>query len=301
MSPEHADVSGDIAKPANVSATSEMSREHSNVSETPAEHPKVSATSEMSPAHSNVSETSSNQLDTPKRKRKPKRLGPQTRSKFLRLIREGRDVVEASQECGFSRGRFYQLRLENEYFRDEWLAAEQEHLTDTRDVFLDTLASTGNVDQAAQAAGMNRRSLYKWRARDPEFDYEWKLALFEYDDAVVRGGMLQELAQGHQEQIIEQRPKKNAQGEVIGWEEEKRIAKRASRPADKLKYLQLHHPDFKTQISGPRGGPIPIAMEHRVRLEDDSDQFRKLLNFMDAESGDTVTAEYTDVGTVDDA
>lgn len=230
---------------------------------------------------------------------KPKNLGPQTRTKFLRLIREGQDVTEAAKECGFSRGRFYQLRLENEYFRDEWLAAEQEHLTDTRDIFLDTLASTGNVDKASQAAGVARRQMYKWRARDPEFDHEWKIALFEYDDAVVRGGMLQELANGHQEQIIEQRPRKNAQGEVIGWDDEKRIAKRLSRPYDKLKYLQLHHPDFKTQISGPRGGPIPIAMEHRVRLEDDSDQFRKLMNFMSAEAGETVTAEYTDVSPID--
>lgn len=236
---------------------------------------------------------------TPASRPKPKNLGPQTRSKFLRLIREGHDVTEAANECGFSRGRFYQLRLENEYFRDEWLAAEQEHLVDTRDVFLDTLAATGNVDKAAQAAGVHRRQMYKWRSRDPEFDYEWKIALFEYDDAVVRGGMLQELEQGHQEQIIEQRPRKDAKGNIIGWDEEKRIAKRASRPSDKLKYLQLHHPDFKTQISGPRGGPIPVSMEHRVRLEDDSEQFRKLMNFMSAEAGETVTAEYTDVSPPD--
>lgn len=56
--------------------------------------------------------------------------------------------------------------------------------TDTRDDFLKTLAATGNVSLAAEAAGMSRQALYRLRAADDAFAQAWAEALEEAVDAL---------------------------------------------------------------------------------------------------------------------
>jgi hypothetical protein len=46
-----------------------------------------------------------------------------------------------------------------------------------KEVFLEVLAKTGIVGEAAKAAGFNRRTAYRYRLEDPEFASDW-------DDAV---------------------------------------------------------------------------------------------------------------------
>lgn len=200
---------------------------------------------------------------------RPKKLGPAVRTKFLNLIRKGVEAQVAAEECGFTRGRFYQLRLENEFFRAEWLAAEQEYLLTIKEKFLDVLATTGDVNAAAEAVNMRRRLLYKWRARDHEFAHDWQAAVFEYDDAVVKGAMLQELAAGYSEQVVIQRPIKDDSGKTIGWQDHERVAKKVSRPADKLTYLKAHHPEFSTQVTGAFRTPMAVTTEASDQLLDE--------------------------------
>lgn len=48
-----------------------------------------------------------------------------------------------------------------------------------RGLFLDTLAETSNVRQAARAAGVNPSRAYKVRRREPDFARQWYEALLE--------------------------------------------------------------------------------------------------------------------------
>ncbi len=51
-----------------------------------------------------------------------------------------------------------------------------------RGLFLDTLADTSNVSEAARAAGVNPTRAYKTRRNEPEFARQWYAALLEgYD------------------------------------------------------------------------------------------------------------------------
>lgn len=48
-----------------------------------------------------------------------------------------------------------------------------------RAIFLDVLRRTGNVSAAARAADVPRRSIYAYKAKDPEFAEEWASAMDE--------------------------------------------------------------------------------------------------------------------------
>lgn len=54
----------------------------------------------------------------------------------------------------------------------------------TRELFLGTLAASGNVSRAAQAVGINRRTAYHWRRGDAEFRGEWDEAIESAIDAL---------------------------------------------------------------------------------------------------------------------
>ena len=45
-----------------------------------------------------------------------------------------------------------------------------------REKFLEVLAESCNVSEAARAAGVNRSTPYDWRAADPEFAAAWEVA-----------------------------------------------------------------------------------------------------------------------------
>lgn len=55
---------------------------------------------------------------------------------------------------------------------------------ENRDDFLKTLAATGNVSLAAEAAGMSRQALYRLRRNDAAFAEAWAEALEEAVDAL---------------------------------------------------------------------------------------------------------------------
>jgi hypothetical protein len=46
-----------------------------------------------------------------------------------------------------------------------------------RDLFLASLASTGNVGLSVSAAGVGRSTVYEWREKDEGFAQEWENAL----------------------------------------------------------------------------------------------------------------------------
>lgn len=48
---------------------------------------------------------------------------------------------------------------------DQWPVSRS-----TRSRFLEALSQCGNVSQAAQVAGVPRRTVYEWKARDPQLD-----------------------------------------------------------------------------------------------------------------------------------
>jgi len=52
--------------------------------------------------------------------------------------------------------------------------------------FLDELSKCGNVKDACVAAGVGRRTVYDWRAKDPEFAQAWDSALDEAADTMER-------------------------------------------------------------------------------------------------------------------
>jgi hypothetical protein len=53
-----------------------------------------------------------------------------------------------------------------------------------RQLFLEVLAKTGNVSQAAEAIGVRRQTAYEHRAADPEFAKAWEAALEIAADAL---------------------------------------------------------------------------------------------------------------------
>ncbi|RUT27426.1 hypothetical protein C0V97_01255 [Asaia sp. W19] len=48
--------------------------------------------------------------------------------------------------------------------------------------FLEQLKKSGNVSEAARAAGIDRKTAYNWRHHDPAFNEHWKQALEEATD-----------------------------------------------------------------------------------------------------------------------
>jgi hypothetical protein len=54
----------------------------------------------------------------------------------------------------------------------------------TRDTFLRVLAECGHVSASAEAAGIGRAALYKWRQDDPNFAAAWEEALVVGADAL---------------------------------------------------------------------------------------------------------------------
>ncbi len=55
-----------------------------------------------------------------------------------------------------------------------------------REAFIDALAKTGNVSDAAELAGIGRRSAYDWRRDDLSFAAEWDDAIDQAADRMER-------------------------------------------------------------------------------------------------------------------
>lgn len=118
-------------------------------------------------------------------------------------------------------------------------------LRDWRPAFLEELASTCNVAEAARVAGVARRTVYQHRETDPEFAAEW-------EDAVEAGVQALELA----------------------------LRKRAVVDSDTaaIFLLKAHRPEVyrenrRTELTGANGGPVEtrIVFGYDDGAGDDSD------------------------------
>lgn len=118
-------------------------------------------------------------------------------------------------------------------------------LRDWRPAFLEELASTCNVAEAARVAGVARRTVYQHRETDPEFAAEW-------EDAVEAGVQALELA----------------------------LRKRAVVDSDTaaIFLLKAHRPDVyrenrRTELTGAGGGPVEtrVVFGYDDGAVDDSD------------------------------
>ena len=142
---------------------------------------------------------------------------------------------------------------------------------DLRQIFLETLATTGNVSNACIAAGVSRTAAYMLRERDEVFKGQWEVAArlgadALEDEAYRRAMEGQDEAIVWQGEIMEDQVVDNATGEV----------KKVPRTVKKfdnglLKFLlAAAKPDkYKNRTaveeSGPNGGPINHV--HKIEVE----------------------------------
>lgn len=81
------------------------------------------------------------------------------------------------------------------------LVREDGWTPERRETFLQTLAETCNVREAAEAAGMARWSAYRLKQRDPGFARDWERALsIAYDE--LEAALLRDALFGHEEEEI---------------------------------------------------------------------------------------------------
>lgn len=77
-----------------------------------------------------------------------------------------------------------------------------------RNLFLKSLASTGNVGLSVEAAGIGRSTVYEWREKDGTFAKEWDTALADASD-VLEAEARRRAAEGTLEPVF-------YQGEKVG-------------------------------------------------------------------------------------
>lgn len=130
--------------------------------------------------------------------------------------------------------------------------ANRKKFTKTRRrLFLDVLRENANVTEAAEAAGMERKYMYRLKDQDPEFAEEWDQAVGEVLDRAEQE-LIRRAVEGVRRPIVRT---VDGEAKVIGTE---RVY------SDKLLefFLQSRHPEYakkvKQEMSGPDGGPIPI-------------------------------------------
>ena len=67
------------------------------------------------------------------------------------------------------------------------------HTPETRNKFIDALASTGQVNSACEIAGIDKKTAYNWRNSDKEFAVKWSDAIdqstSELEDEAIRRAM----------------------------------------------------------------------------------------------------------------
>lgn len=71
--------------------------------------------------------------------------------------------------------------------------------------FLRALAKTGNIAEACRAAGLDRRLVYRWRDRYPDFARRWKEAAARATD-LVRGELMERALIGRERIVYRYRP-----------------------------------------------------------------------------------------------
>lgn len=128
--------------------------------------------------------------------------------------------------------------------------------------FLSALGDTGNITLAAGLSGLERSTLYDWRAEDAEFAAAWNEALEIATDALEAEARRRAM-QGVAEPLV-------SQGRIIKDDEGKPMF--VQRYSDSLMQLLLraHRPEkfrerTETKHVGPDGGAVQIeAVRERI-------------------------------------
>lgn len=125
---------------------------------------------------------------------------------------------------------------------------------DWTEAFLNALAKVPNITAAARAAGISRRGAYDRREADPEFAAAWDDALEQSTDALV-GAAYRRAFEGTEEPVF-------YQGEECGMV--RRFSDRLAMFLLKAHRPQVYGDKSQVEMSGPDGGPIPVAIEQAI-------------------------------------
>lgn len=132
-----------------------------------------------------------------------------------------------------------------------------------RAAFLQFFSETGNVSQAAEAAGFNRVSAYRLRHNDPDFAKAWKEAEERAAD-MLEAEARRRAVEGTERYVI-------AQGKLVNGPDGKPLIERAY--SDRLLeiLLRAHRPDKfadRKQITGRDGGPVKVVTLREMTEEE---------------------------------
>lgn len=129
------------------------------------------------------------------------RIGDRAMGAFLDALRAGMTHEEAARAAGFSRSAFFRRRRRDGVFAARWADAisfsagpryvssgkgrrlqlrriRSVRFTDARkEIFLDRFAGTGNLAEAAEAAGVCQSTVFKHLTADPAFAARFEEAL----------------------------------------------------------------------------------------------------------------------------
>ncbi len=130
-----------------------------------------------------------------------------------------------------------------------------------KDRFIDLLAETGNVSNAARRLGINRMTAYDWRT-DPDYAQKWEVAL-----DIARQGLNERVAEtacamGVGEWVPSIDPETNQPLLDDDFEPVMRFrtshvdARVLMKLMDKTMQNEVHRIDQRTAVAGPGGGPI---------------------------------------------
>ncbi len=123
--------------------------------------------------------------------------------------------------------------------------------TTKKEKFLEAFRQTGNVTEAAEKAGVNRATPYKWRKKDPKFAKAWEEAEQEAADRLEREAW-RRAVEGVEEPVYY----KGKQIDSIRKYSDTLLifllkGNRPEKYADRV----------KQEIFGPDGGPIKVKLE----------------------------------------
>lgn len=114
--------------------------------------------------------------------------------------------------------------------------------------FLRALAECGVITDAAKVAGVERKTVYRWREQDPDFAKAWDEAEQEAADKLEREA-IRRAVEGVEEPVFHQ-------GKIVGYvrkySDTLLIFLLKGYKPERYKERQAH------ELSGPGGGPIPI-------------------------------------------
>lgn len=120
-----------------------------------------------------------------------------------------------------------------------------------KDSFLEAFAKTGNVSEAAAAAGVGRRTVYDWRSEDEDFATRWDGAEQESHDRLEREAF-RRAAEGTDKPVFQG-------GQQVGTIHEYSdtlliFLLKARRPA-------VYRDNHRVELTGADGGPMEVTTD----------------------------------------